>query len=183
MICIVYVQTGGIQLKVEVAQLEFAQPNDSQHETETRRRFASFLLALIRQSWRLKRHSLICSSADLQPLFTGIDLPMDKVIKNVTDKVEDLGRRIVAIDDASGSLFVYCPGRKALRDLWSMSDRINKSMAEVLLQDDKLAILGQFKLKEASTRLVIPGPEFLKHNEELLLATNQLTTETTKDNR
>lgn len=162
----------GIQLKVEVAQLDFLHPNDDQHETETRRRLSTFLVSLLRQSWRLKRHSLITTAADLHPLLAGVSLPMEKVIKNVTDKVEDLGRRIVAVDDASGCLFVYCPGRKALRDLWSMSDRINKAMTDVLFKDDKLGVLGRFKLREAQTKLVIPGPEFLKHNEELLLATS-----------
>lgn len=162
----------GIKFKIEVTQMKFINQTDGREETATRNRLAGFLVSLLKQSWRLKRHPLIKLS-DLQSLLPGTQLPFEDIIKNITDKIEDMDRRIVEVDETNTSLNVYCPGRKALRDLWAMNDRINKSLAELLFKNDRFSILMHFKLKDATTRIAIPGPEFLKHNEEMLrLSTN-----------
>ena len=59
-----------------------------------------------------------------------------------TGLLEERGRRIVAIDERA--LFVYCPRRSDLQDLWARSSRVAMALLEILCYDDDFQALCRF---------------------------------------
>ena len=120
----------------------------------------------MKQCWRLKHHPLTKQS-DLFQLLPGIQIPIDELVKKVTDKIEERDRRILGLDE-SGAFIVYCPTPEALSDLWAMSDVINERLVRTLLVGDPCPILRHFKLKKADMKTTMIGPEFIQYKKELL---------------
>lgn len=127
----------------------------------------NFMIQTLKQSWRLKHHPLT-QKGDLFQLIPGIEVPVDLLMKNVIEKIEEFDRRIIGVDSKSGSFFVYCPNPFALSDLWAMCDVINKRLLENMFSGPDNSILLGFDLKAVNTRTVISGPEFLKYKRLLV---------------
>ena len=158
---------GGIRLTQELTELEFLSYKDEDKELPILRSFNKFLLATLKQCWRLKHHPLT-QDGDLFQIIPGVDLPIQQLCENVTNHIEDRDRRIVGIDDKSGSFLVYCPTPDALSDLWAMCDRINAALHNTLLSGLENQVLKKFRVRSVKCRTIIAGPEFLQYKQELV---------------
>lgn len=79
-------------------------PLDGPRERDTRRRFNRFLIGAMRQAWRVKRNRL--QSPDELPVILERQprLPVEELVRCVTDAIEDQDRRIVGVDCAANAL-------------------------------------------------------------------------------
>ena len=154
-------------MKHEVSSMEFKFFKDEEKELPMMRSFNKFLTAVMKQCWRLKHHPLTKLN-DLVQILPGVDLPIPELQQEVTNKIEEYDRRIVGIDKDTGAFLVYCPDPEALRDLWSMCDRINELLTARLLGPGRDEAMEVFRLRGATLRTVISGPEFLEYKENLI---------------
>ena len=98
-------------------------------------------------------------------------MPTEKLIKEVTDHIEERDRRIVGFEEEAGAFVVYCPTPDALSDLWAMCDRINEKLIETLFvgnENSENIMMSKYNIKDADVQTVISGPEFLKYKNELM---------------
>lgn len=143
-------------------------PLDAKEKDKTglRLRFEELLVKIMRVCWRLKSHTLeSCSNHEYagSQLVQGAVLPIDWIINHVLNKVEELNRRVVAIDDESKSLVIFCPTRKALRDLWAKCNIISRNLLNILKKKEECnSLLNNLKIKSVETELIIEGSEFYK---------------------
>lgn len=162
--------TGGIALKHELKTLELKFYEEDEKELQIRKSFNAFLLNLLKQCWRLK-HDPLTTEADLFSLVPDVQLPVRELIREVTDRIEEFDRCIVAADDSTGAFIVYCPTADSLSDLWAMCDRINGALTRTLLAlPEPNPILDHFRLRSATFRTVIDGSEFLKLKQSILMS-------------
>jgi hypothetical protein len=102
--------SGGIGVKFQLTQMQFVNPFkieasdihssrvDGPRELTLQRRFNHFLLGVLRQAWRVKRHPLQIVD-ELPVLLEKMPrLPICQLIAGVINLLEDKDRRIVAID-------------------------------------------------------------------------------------
>ena len=167
---------GGIHLKFRSSELFFFNPEDADNETDVRRRLDKFMIETMKVCWRLKRHPLeqdtnhdIASTKILH----GVIVPLDDLICKVLNKIEEECRRVVAVDMKDNSLVVYCPTRDSLRDLWAMTERINRTFMSIIAPKDCNKILYCFGLSGITNRVYIEGPEFLEYSLVLRKRENQ----------
>ena len=128
------------------------------------------MIETMKVCWRLKRHPLeqdtnhdIASAKILH----GAIVPLDDLICKVLNKIEEKCRRVVAVDMKDNSLVVYCPTRDSLRDLWAMTERINRTFMSIIAPKDCNKILYCFGLANITNRVYIEGPEFLEYSQVL----------------
>ncbi len=107
--------------------------------------------------------------------FSGLELPVEKLIRHVTNKIEDRNRRIVGLDTKTGSFIVYCPTPDSLSDLWAMCDVINNKLKRELFGEDPSPVLNEFQLKGCTLKTTISGPEFLTYKHRLIMNTRPKT--------
>ena len=97
-----------------------------------------------------------------------VEQSLEPLMKNVTNKIEELDRQILGIDKKTGSFLVYCPTTDSLVDLWAMCDVINNALIQNLLIQNKQKLLSHFGLKDVTVRTVISGPELLEYKKLIL---------------
>ena len=160
--------SGGIQLLHDATNLEILTESDREKELLKQREFNQFLTALMKQCWRLKHHPLT-QDTDLFQLLPGVSLPIQELVHDVTDVIEDRDRRIVGVDDVTGAFIVYCPSPTALQDLWSRCDVINGVLEKILFRGHQPSPVARaFGLEYAKLRTSIKGPEYLAYKKELM---------------
>ncbi|ESO02237.1 hypothetical protein HELRODRAFT_161481 [Helobdella robusta] len=151
---------GGIKMKIRVVSLVPLDANEKD-KTGLRLRFEELLVETMRACWRLKSHNLEnCSNHEYvgSQITRGVVLPLGRLITEVFDKIEDYNRRVVAIDDTTKSLVIFCPTRIALRHLWAKCNVISKHFMSLL--DEKTecnSLFNSFKIKSVETELIIEG--------------------------
>jgi len=78
---------------------------------------------------------------------------------------------IATFSSACAVQIVYCSDVDSLRDLWAMCDRINVALRSVLLprrHPSTIALLVEFGLRRALTRVSISGPQLLHYKQNLV---------------
>ncbi len=161
-------------MRHEVCHVLFHIGEDEGKEVAIQRTLNHLVCETMKQCWRLKHHPLT-HTGDLFELLPGVNVPVEKLVKHVTDKIEDRDRRIVGYDDKSKSFIVYCPTPDALSDLWAMCDVINTRLHFLLFKNSSTPILSRFEIKGTIGRTVISGPEFLKYKYDLVRNTRPKT--------
>ena len=165
-----YVFAGGVHLKFRSDELFFFNPADADNETDVRRKLDKFMIETMKVCWRLKRHPLEQDTNHViasTKILHGVIVPLDDLICKVLNKIEEECRRVVAVDMKDNSLVVYCPTRDSLRNLWAMTERINRTFMSIIAPKDCNKILYCFGLSSITNRVYIEGPEFLEHSQIL----------------
>ncbi len=145
-----------------MTHVQFIYRKDEDKEVPVLRSLNRFLSATMKQCWRFKHHPLT-KGHDLYQILPGVDLPIEDLMEQVTDKIEENDRRIVGIDKDTGGFMVYCPSVDALTDLWAMCDVINRALVGALFSGEENEVLRRFKVENASVRTFISGPEYLRY--------------------
>lgn len=140
---------GGLRISHQVTKVNLMASANPEHELSIQRSLNKFICHTLKQCWRLKHHPLILES-DLQPIIPAIQPDLNALVKNVVDKIEARGRRILAVENDSNSFIVHCPTAEAASDLWASCDIINESLVLTLLSNTDEShneILNTFKIR------------------------------------
>ncbi|CAD5119898.1 DgyrCDS8478 [Dimorphilus gyrociliatus] len=165
----------GLRIKHQVTKVNLMASVNEEHELSTQRSLNKFICYTLKQCWRLKHHPLTLEE-DLQPAIPSIQPDLNSLVKNVIDKIEARGRRILAVEGDTNSFIVHCPTAEAASDLWASCDIINDSLFLTLLastDESHNPVLNKFRIRSIEMRTHIDGPEFLKYKKALLLAADR----------
>lgn len=135
---------------------------DESRQYEVKADMNDFLFSMLRHCWRVKHHPLTQKKDFLHILADSV--PVELIVSDLINKIEEFDRRITQFDDRTRSLIVYCPTADALRDLWAMCDVINTALMTGL--NNK--VLEYFDIKGVLTRTSISGPELLQYKGAML---------------
>jgi len=118
------------------------------------------------------QHHPLTRDADVYELLPSIGLPIDELISDVTDLIEDEERRIVGVDRRTSSFIVYCPTVSSLRNLWAMCDRINAGLVKHVVGNGndviEAPLMRKFNLLAADVQTTISGPQYLIYKNQLV---------------
>lgn len=131
------------------------------------------------------QHHPLTTDSDVDQLLPPIGLPIDDLIAEVTNLIENKDRRIVGVDRETSSFIVYCPTVSSLKDLWAMCDRINAGLVKHVVGSGTTVIeaplMRRFNLLAADVQTTISGPEYLLYKNQLVKISKRNTpTETVR---
>ena len=118
------------------------------------------------------QHNALTTDADVDHLLPPIGLPIDELIADVTDVIEDKDRRIVGVDRDTKAFIVYCPTLYSLKDLWAICDCINAGLVRHIVGTGSTTIetplMRRYNLLAADVHTTISGPEYLSYKSQLV---------------
>ena len=120
----------------------------------------------------ITQHNPLTSDSDVDHLLPPIGLPIDELIDDVTNLIEDKDRRIVGVDRDTKAFIVYCPTLYSLKDLWAICDVINAGLVRHIVgtasKTIETPLMRRYNLLAADVHTTISGPEYLRYKNQLV---------------